>query len=159
MTPIDLLCLVVAVTAGAGAVHALVVYRDRQSLRGIAAHWQMHYAARDPFRLSQRIADVLPTPGAAGVRVRDLIYGLEDEQYCYIFTVEYTIFTVGTRSRIRSVASFIEPKTARPAGPAAGIDLLLAPGELSRVQQYEHCRSARLAEAGKVPQDQPGDSA
>lgn len=73
----------------------------------------MHYSPRDPFRLANRIAAHLEIPGAAEVRLRDLVYGIEGESYRYFFTLEYTIGAVHAQSGIQCVATFIEARHGR----------------------------------------------
>lgn len=110
MSPIELLCFVVTLTAGTAGVYGIIERRRRRALKELAARWQMHFSPRDPFRLASRIAPKLSIPGAASVRLRDLIYGIEGDFYRYYFTVEYTLHAISARTRIQRVATFLEPR-------------------------------------------------
>jgi hypothetical protein len=97
----------------------------------------MHFSAADRFRLAPRIVALLPVPGAAAVRVADLIYGIERDQYRYVFATEYTTGVLRTKTSVRRVASYCEP---REPGAAARQprELAFAPESLPLLEQYEH---------------------
>ena len=135
MSPTEFLVLVVILTIGASAAWRVLHRRRRRALRRLASAWQMHYTPSDRFRLAPRVAPRLPVPGAAAVRVKDLIYGLEGDRLRYIFVTEYTTGTVAAQERHESVATFAEPRERPDDSP---VDLVLAPGGLSVVEQYEH---------------------
>ena len=137
MSPSEFLVLVVILTVGASAAWRAIHRRRRNALRRLAAAWQMHYTPSDRFRLAPRVAPRLPVPGAAAVRVKDLIYGLEGDRLRYIFVTEYTTGTVAAQQRHASVATFAEPRERPDDAP---VDLLLAPDGLTLVEQYEHLR-------------------
>jgi hypothetical protein len=138
MSPTDFLLLMVLMTVGvAGGAIALERRGRRRALRRLAASWRMHYTPADRFRLAPRVAPRLPAPGAAAVRVKDLIYGLEGDQLRYIFVAEYTTCTVAAQARHETVATFAEPRERRDESP---VELLLAPKGLSVIEQYEHLR-------------------
>ena len=98
ITPAQFLAMVLLVTAAAGLVRVIVRRRHVQQLRMLAAKWKMHFSADDRFRLATRIAPRLPVPGAAGIRVADLLYGIEDENYRYVFAAEYTTGVLRTKT-------------------------------------------------------------
>lgn len=144
MSPTEFLVLAVIVTVGVTVVTRLVERRRRGALRRLASAWHMHYTPFDRFRLAPRVAPRLPVPGAAAVRVKDLIYGLEGDQLRYIFVAEYTTGTIAAEHRRESVVSFAEPRERRDDGP---VELLVAPAGLGVVEQYEHLRK-RVAPQG-----------
>jgi hypothetical protein len=144
MSPTEFLVLVVIVTVTVSAAWRAVERRRRSAIRRLASAWQMHYTPTDRFRLAPRVAPRLPVPGAAAVRVKDLIYGLEGDQLRYIFIAEYTTGTVAAQHRRESVATFAEPRERRDDSP---VELLLAPPGLSVVEQYQHLRK-RVAPEG-----------
>src|SRR4051794_5172587 len=107
LSPMLLLLLALAITLGAAAGYALVRRRQQRALSELAKSWRMHYSPRDVFNLAPRVARHLPIVGAAGVRVRDLIYGTEPGGHRYIFSAEYTAGVVRSKSRRRSVISVL----------------------------------------------------
>src|SRR3954470_6747026 len=137
MSPTDFLVLVVILTVSVSAGTRWIERRRRGVLRRLAASWQMHYTPTDRFRLAPRVAPRLPIPGAAAVRVKDLIYGLEGDQLRYIFVAEYTTGTIAAQHRRESVVTFAEPRERRDESP---VELLLAPKGMSVIEQYEHLR-------------------
>ena len=137
MSPTDFLVLVVILTVGVSAIARAVERRRRGALRRLAAAWNMHYTPFDRFRLAPRVGARLPVPGAAAVRVKDLIYGLEGDQLRYIFVAEYTAHTIAAQSRRESVVTFAEPRERRDDAP---VELMLAPEGLGVIEQYEHLR-------------------
>src|SRR5687767_13045184 len=110
MTPSQYLLLTLGCTAVALAAN-LVSKRSRQrALAALARSWNMHYSARDVFRLADQLGGRLPAPGAAHVHVSDVIYGIEGEHHRYLFSVEYTLGLVHAKQRVVRAASFREPK-------------------------------------------------
>ena len=144
MSPTEFLVLAVILTVGASVVMRAIERRRRGVLRRLASAWHMHYTPSDRFRLAPRVAPRLPVPGAAAVRVRDLIYGLEGDQLRYIFVAEYTTGTIAAEHRRESVVTFAEPRERRDDSP---VELLVAPEGLDVVEQYEHLRK-RVAPEG-----------
>jgi hypothetical protein len=143
ITPAQFLAMVLLITAGAGLVRVIVRRRHVQRLRMLAATWKMHFSADDRFRLASRIAPRLPVPGAAGIRVADLLYGIEEENYRYVFAAEYTTGVLRTKTGVRRVATFCEPREATPHAAQADCQLQFAPEELPLVQQYQHLLEKR----------------
>ncbi|MEO6437285.1 MAG: hypothetical protein ABIP55_16200 [Tepidisphaeraceae bacterium] len=137
ITPLQFLLVMLTAAAGAGLVQLIVRRRKVSRLRRLAASVQMHFSAADRFRLAPRIVALLPVPGAAAVRVADLIYGIERDHYRYVFATEYTTGVLRTKTSVRRVASYCEPRecsaTARPPG-----ELVFAPESLSLFEQYKH---------------------
>ena len=136
MTPLGFLSVIVAMTAL--AVGASYVQRRRhiRRLQNLATEWKLHYSQYDCFRLAPRVAQKLTMPGAAAVRVSDLLYGLEDRGYRYIFRTEvHASVVLRTKTGVRRVGMFCEPKDA---AVGAGIDVLFAPEGLTLMEQYKH---------------------
>src|SRR5438874_2247908 len=106
MSPTFFFLIVLTLTAGAGAAQWWRRARHVQLLRGLARELNMHYSGADRFRLSPRVAERLPVPGAAAVRVFDLIYGIERENYRYVFATEYTTGVLRSKTGCRKIASF-----------------------------------------------------
>jgi hypothetical protein len=134
MPPFDLLILLIAVTIGAVLIDRWRHGRERGAYRRLAAEYRMHYSPGDPLRLTPRVAAQLPVPGAAGVRVIDLLYRTDDENHYYIFTAEYTLGVVGPKHRIRRGAALIESKTLGEMTKP----VRLAPVELPLIEQYRN---------------------
>jgi hypothetical protein len=143
MSPTEFLVLAVILTVGVSVVMRAIERRRRGVLRRLASAWQMHYTPFDRFRLAPRVAPRLPVPGAAAVRVKDLIYGLEGDQLRYIFVAEYTTGTIAAQHRRESVVTFAEPRERRDDSP---VELLVAPEGLGVVEQYEHLRKRVVPE-------------
>ena len=143
MSPTEFLVLAVMVTIGVSVAARVIERRRRAVLRRLASAWQMHYTPFDRFRLAPRVAPRLPVPGAAAVRVKDLIYGLEGDQLRYIFVAEYTTGTIAAQHRRESVVTFAEPRERRDDSP---VELLVAPEGLGVVEQYEHLRKRVVPE-------------
>ena len=97
ISPIALLIFLLAFTAVAATAHFGARQRHVSKLKELAAQQQMHFAADDRFRLAARVAPHIPIPGAAAVRVCDLVYGVAGSNYRYIFRTEYTIGVLRTK--------------------------------------------------------------
>jgi hypothetical protein len=140
MTPLEFLTFMIALTAAAAAVEAGRRYRHTTALRRLAAERGMHFSADDRFRLAPRVAQRLPVPGAAAVRVLDLLYGVERDNYRYIFATEYTTGVLRSKTGVRRVATFAEPRDPAGGGNHTGDigELLFAPDGLPLVEQYKH---------------------
>src|SRR4029453_6266195 len=103
----------------------------------------------DSLRLTPRVARNFPIPGAANLRISDVIYGIEHERYRYVFRVEFTVGTVRTRKRMLRVATFSEPRDRKP--PQSAKPVVLAPDTGSLVDQYRHLAPALAARAARAP--------
>jgi hypothetical protein len=160
MTPLDVLAFTVSATAVAVAAESVAARRRRRALRRLAADWRMTYARFDSLRLSPKVARSFPIPGAASLRITDVIYGIEHERYRYVFRAEFTIGTVRTKQRLARVATFSEPRDRqRPQGTAP---VVLAPDEGSLVEQYRHLApglAARAARAAPQVEAKPAEKA
>lgn len=124
-----------ALAAVAVALDVIVHRRRSRQLRALATQWRMNYHAADQLRITPKVIAKLPIPGAANVRVLDLIYGSDAGGYRYVFSVEYTVGLTGPKRRLVRVASLTEPR--RPGG--ASIDqltLTLGPRDAGLLDQY-----------------------
>lgn len=135
MPPFYFLGILIALTLAAGGREFFQRRRLHRTLRQLAVERQMHFSPRDQLRLTPRVAASLPIPGPASVRVMDLIYGSNEEQYRYIFTAEYTVGVTRSKKRVRRAAMFTEPRQ-RAAVPACCAIRLASP-ELPLIEQYE----------------------
>ena len=142
VSPLHFFILSLLITILAVFVQRLVRWRDRRALQALARQWGMHYAPDDRFRIADAVAQRFPVPGASDVRVRDLIYGNQQnadgtgEGRRYLFTAEFTIGVIHTKKRRRRVLTFKEPKDRRRKDELPAMEM--APAELSRVAQYQH---------------------
>jgi hypothetical protein len=144
MLPNYFLLLVIAVTLAAWLGYISRRGLQQRALRRLAAEWRMQYSPGDRFRLSDRVAERFPVPGAADVRVVDLIYGNEQDCYRYIFSCEFTQGVVRLKHRRRRVATFAEPKNQTSGiPPAEWSPLVLAPEDLPPLEQYKRLHTAK----------------
>jgi hypothetical protein len=147
LTPFQFLGLLLMLTAGAGVVRMARRRRHLTQLRELADRWKMHFSVADRFRLAGKIAPRLPLPGAASVRVVDLLYGIEGENYRYVFVTEYTSGVLRTKTGIRRVATFCEPRD--PSTLGSPCELQFAPDGLTIFAQYNHLLQKRGDETAK----------
>lgn len=148
MTPLDVLAFTVCATAGAVAAEAIVARKRRKVLRRLAAEWRMTYSRVDSLRLTPKIARNFPVPGAANLRVTDVIYGIDHERYRYVFRAEFTTGTVRTKKRSARVATFSEPRDRQRTHAAAVV--ALAPQAGSLVEQYRRLAPAMTPKAASA---------
>lgn len=139
MAPLELLFITIAITAAAGGWSYLVRYHQGRSLRKLARAWGMNFVSFDRFRLADRVRELFPVPGAADVNVVDVIYGLEDDNYRYVFTIQYTIGVLRTKHRRQRVAGMIEPRTSGTPRPA---ELIVASESADLAKQYDELGQA-----------------
>lgn len=155
MTPGGILSLALCLTAGATIFDRVRRRRRRIALRRLASQWRMNYSPFDPLRLTARVAHHFPIPGAANLKVSDVIYRLEGDRYRYIFTAEFTVGVMRTKRRVVRAATFCEPRNFRhgqPMGP-----LSLAPADLPLVEQYEQLAPTAMQDCQqKAPGAQAG---
>ena len=132
MPAIDLMVFLLMCTFGAVIINSWTRRRDQAVYRHLASQHRMHYSPADPLRLTPRVAAHLPIPGAAAVRVLDLLYRTDDLAHHYVFTVEYTVGTYGTKRRLRRAGALVESKS-ETAGP---IDVVLGQHGAKLIDQY-----------------------
>jgi hypothetical protein len=132
--PILLLCFLMGVTAAASIADALARHGRARRLSALAAAWRVRFTPDDRFQLTPRVAVQFPTPGAADVVVRDVVYGQEaGGTVRYLFTIEYTVGVVRTKRRRAAVGMVIDSATPDAVDP----HLVLAPSDLPTIRQYE----------------------
>jgi hypothetical protein len=73
MSPGALLLVCLLLTALGVAVDVAAHRRRSHALRGLASQWRMNYHPADQLRIAGKVLSRLPVPGAANVRVMDLI--------------------------------------------------------------------------------------
>lgn len=144
MSPGLLLLLCVGVVALAVAFDVAAHRRRTAVLRALAARWGMNYHPADQLRVTPKVLKQFPIPGAANVRVMDLIYGSDRDRYRYVFSVEFTLGLVGPKRRVVRVASLSEPRDRATAGP---VFVNLAPAEGTLFDQYRYLAPATPAPA------------
>ena len=133
--PILLLCFLMGVTAAASIADALARHGRARRLSALATAWRLRFTPEDRFRLTPRVSAQFPTPGAADVVVRDLVYGQEaGGTFRYLFTIEYTVGVVRTKRRRSAVGMVVD--SATPGGTGTQ-HLALAPSDLPTIRQYE----------------------
>ncbi len=123
--------------AYAVVVEVIVAFRRRRRFQRVARQWDMHYSAGDRLGLAHRLADRLPTPGPANIRVRDLLFCAQGERHRYVFSVEYGVGVVHGKNARRLVAGFEEPIT-RGTGRAKPPTLIVAPHHLVQGAAYDY---------------------
>jgi hypothetical protein len=134
MPPLYLLLCVIALTFAGVGMDSYRRGQTHSALRALAKERRMHFSRHDQLRLTARVAAHLPIPGAAFVRVIDLIYGTDGDQHRYIFTAEYTAGVVKSKKRIRRAATFTEPRERSDLVQMC--DIQLAPLDLPLIEQY-----------------------
>jgi hypothetical protein len=135
MSPLILLICVIVLTIAAVAADSYRRGQTHCALRELARQRHMHFSRYDQLRLTTRVAVHLPIPGAAYVRVIDLIYGSEGGRHRYVFTAEYTAGVIRSKKRIRRAATFTEPRDRSDAKEPCHIQL--AGADLSLIDQYK----------------------
>src|ERR1700677_182816 len=133
MSPLLLLLALILLTVTCVAIDAYRRGKTHCALRALAKERRMHFNQHDQLRLTSRVATHLPIPGAAYVRVIDLIYGKESGQHRYVFTAEFTAGVVRSKKRIRRAATFTEPRERSNA--VQSCDIQLGPGDLPLTEQ------------------------
>ena len=108
ISPTVFLAALVVGTAALFIGQILVRRVHQHRLMNLAREWRMHYAPDDRFSLAARVAERLPVPGAADVRVVDLIYGMDEGTRRYVFSAHYTRGVVRWKRRGMCVASLSE---------------------------------------------------
>jgi hypothetical protein len=132
-TALLLLIICATILGVAAGVWDMVRGRRSRAVRALAGEFQMNYSAGDRFHLADRVAGVLPCPGAADVQVSDLLYGGDETSYRYVFTANYTTGVVLTKRRVGQVVRFIEPQQREDGG---GGQLTAADREMGVLEQY-----------------------
>src|SRR5437762_1933315 len=142
MSPSSFFLVTLGVTVLALALQAILRRIHRRKLERLATEWKMHYSPDDRFRLAGRVAEMLPIPGAAQVRVMDLIYGNEKDGYRYLFSASFTEGVIRTKRRNVRVASFRETRDRDCADSASPLLADLS-DEIARLQSGPGGRRTR----------------
>ncbi len=131
ISPLTLLLILVGLTVVCVAAQFVFDRARRAKLDVLSKRHEMTFVNSDRFDLSREAASLVEMPGAAKVRVRDVMYASHPTGARYVFTAEFTVgVTRGKRRMVRVVA--IDRWTA------SGRDVALAPQSLTLVEQYEH---------------------
>ncbi|HEY7117053.1 MAG TPA: hypothetical protein VH475_10725 [Tepidisphaeraceae bacterium] len=147
MSPILLLCMLLAASAAALAIDALLRRSRAARVSALAADWRMRYTADDRFQLAPKVTGRLPTPGAADVVVRDVLYAQEASGcFRYLFTVEYTTGVLRTKRRRTGVGMVLEGPACAAAPMDAYSSVTMAPAELALAEQYGWLRQSYAQE-------------
>ena len=117
LSPGAVLVVLVALTCAAALIEKISKNRRRSQLRDLAARWNMTYSPHDRLRVTPKVCNRLPIPGAADVHIADVIYGAQGEQYCYVFTTEYTVGIVRGKRRQVRVAMYCESRDRKGRHP------------------------------------------
>lgn len=148
--PILFLAILIALTAGALAIHLARRGRRIARLRRLATEWQMHYTAGDRFHLADRIPERLGVPGAASVRVRDVIYGTEGDRYRYFFTAFYTTGVLRRKLDEAAVCTVSERRQRSETGVRELSKVARAGEALSIPEQYAELKRRLEAFEGRA---------
>jgi hypothetical protein len=150
MSPLFFLGLTILLTAAAVTFDYLSRRRVRRQLQALGKELKMAYSHHDRFALADRVAAHFPTPGAAAVRVIDLLYSSDAESYRYLFSAEYTSGVIRSKRRMRRAVTLREPKGR--SDPAVWSNMQLAPEKLSLIEQYRHLAAEISAPRVNDPQ-------
>jgi hypothetical protein len=151
MSPFLFLILVLLITFAAVIADALGRRRLRCRLQTLASEYRMAYSHRDRFDLADRIAEHFPVPGAAALRVIDLLYSSDAGGYRYIFCAEYTLGVIRSKRRMLRAVSLRQPRSRDEllrGDPAIWSNMLLAPAHLPLIDQYRHLAAQFASAAG-----------
>src|SRR4051812_29894497 len=99
LTPAHALGVVAGISAVAYAAEWMLRGRSCKELRRLSGEWGMNFGPRDTLLLTPKVATHFPVPGAAHIRVTNVVYGLVDQEWRYVFTVEYTVGVVEQKHR------------------------------------------------------------
>jgi hypothetical protein len=131
LSPLALLLALVGLTVVSATLHFVLNRRRGRKLQSLSQRFEMTFVRQDRFDLSREAASLVDVPGAAGVRVRDVMYASHPTGYRCVFTAEFTTgVTRGKRRMARAVAIDQWTQTGR--------QVMLAPPSLTLVEQYEH---------------------
>src|SRR4029434_5757501 len=100
--------------------------QQKRELKDLAAEWGVRFTPGDPFHLAERLVRDFPIPGAADLRVLDVIYATQGDRHRYVFTVEYTRGVVEHHRREARAMTFCEPREGAVSAGAHGCPNLIA---------------------------------
>ena len=136
MAPSFFLAFTLLLTAIAVTVDFLIHRRLRCRLQAMASELKMAYSHSDRFALADRVAEHFPIPGAAALRVIDLLYSSDAGYYRYLFCAEYTRGVIRSKRRMLRAVSLREPKGR--TDPTIWANMRLAPENLPLLEQSRH---------------------
>ncbi|CAA9414024.1 MAG: hypothetical protein AVDCRST_MAG64-2498 [uncultured Phycisphaerae bacterium] len=148
MSPGLLLSVLLGVTLAALLADGLRRGRRRDAVRRLAAGRRMNFGRTDTLQLTPRVARHFPAPGAAALRVCDVVYGADGDAYRYVFTAEYTLGVTGAKRRHTRVAAFTEPRDRRRGGRS---ELVLGEEGTPLLEQYAALVPSTRASAHGAP--------
>ena len=152
MSPGEVFSFTIFATAIGLLLELLGSRRRRRVLRRLAADWRMTYSRSDSLRLTPRVAGRFPIPGAANLRVTDVIYGVEHDRYRYVFLTEFTTGTVRPKRRQRRVATFAEPRDRQQRQSAT---VVLAPVGGTLLDQYKRLAPVMVTQRARAAPEPP----
>lgn len=132
--PSALLAVLLGVTLVALVLESMRARRQAEAIRRFAAGQRLNFGWRDALKLTERVARHFPVPGVASLHVSNVAYGVDGDEYLYLFTVRYTLGITGPRQTLVRAARYTEPRDRRSNGVPT---LQLADEELPLVEQYE----------------------
>jgi len=135
LTPWHILAIALLILLLAWFLDRAVTRNRSERMRALALKFHMRYVPVDRFHIAPRIAIDIPVPGAADVRVRDLMYRTDDTAYTYVFSVEYATGTIDGVRRNCVVARAVEP-AGRSCDRFTGVRFSDTP-KRSLTEQYE----------------------
>jgi len=137
LTPAWALFGLLAITAVAAARQFQRRCRQAKRLCRFARQWEMHYSRDDRFKLVRRMSNPLPQPGAADLRVVDVLFATHHHRHLYIFTIQYSLGALTGIHRHARAAAIAEPVHRGAIHEAAPMQLTLAPENLPLLRQYQ----------------------
>jgi hypothetical protein len=136
MSPLFFLAITLLLSATAVSVDLILRRRLRRQLQALARELKMAYSHHDRFALADRVAEHFPIPGAAAVRVIDLLYSSDADSYRYLFSAEFTCGVIRSKRRLLRAITLREPKGR--SDPSVWSNMILAPSNLPLIEQYRH---------------------
>lgn len=137
MTPAMALLGLLAITIVAVVVQIYRRRRKTNDLCRLAHAWEMHYSSSDRFKLSHRLPNPLPQPGAADIRVVDVLFATHHHRHLYLFTIEYSLGALTGVHRFSRAAAVAESVRRGPIHEPSPMQFILAPPHLPLIQQYQ----------------------
>jgi hypothetical protein len=138
MSPALYLIVLLGLLIAAITIDLIRWYSYSNKLRVCAHGWHMHFAHGDRLRIARRIVHQFPVPGAALIRVRDLIFRTDETRHVYLFTVDFTVGVIRGKVGRSRVAGFSEPVARGHQAEPHPSALIVAPREMSGPAAYQY---------------------
>ncbi|HTW95667.1 MAG TPA: hypothetical protein VMD30_12770 [Tepidisphaeraceae bacterium] len=135
ITPLVLLWSLLLLTAAAWIGQRIFDCLRIRKMARWARSAHLFYSPTDHLGIAPRIARLLDIPGAAAVRVTDLMYRSDGQRQDCLFTISYTRGVMSHRVQGIRVASLQDSITR--GDPSHPLQLRLAPDRLPTLRQYE----------------------